>query len=236
MLAREPFAKRGLYMKKGESLREKIYHNIRDAITYGMLSAGEQIYEETFAERFNTSRTPVREAIRQLQTEGYLRVVSNKGAFVAKISLEDLKNIYDLLALLESYATEQFIKRLTKDSVVQLQRLHENVCKAAQDNDVRLYYDNNTEFHLLFTRLSGNAHLKKMVVMLRDQIYRTHYIGITIPGHFAEYIDDHTQILKAVINKDVIKGKESMRFHIRRTRDILINHLKNFEYPNHKPK
>ena len=80
-----------------ESLREKIYHSIRDEISYGKLSPGEQIFEEAIAKRFNVSRTPLREAIRQLQMERYIRVIPNVGAFVSKISISDIEDIYDLI-------------------------------------------------------------------------------------------------------------------------------------------
>ena len=76
---------------------ESAYNELRDAIVQGVLKQGERIIEKDICERFNLGRTPLREAIRQLQVEGFVEVLPRKGATIKRLSIEDLENIYDLL-------------------------------------------------------------------------------------------------------------------------------------------
>lgn len=88
------------------SQTEEAYQKIRDAITYGQLKPGERLVETKICEIFKVGRTPLREALRQLQMEGYIDVFSNKGAVISKISIRDVEEIYNIVAILEGYATE----------------------------------------------------------------------------------------------------------------------------------
>ena len=208
------------------NLRESIYLSLRDAITFGEILPGEQIFEDVIAKRFNVSRTPVREAIRQLQMEGYINVIPYVGAFVTKISPKNVEDIYDILIILEGYAVWEAIPKIKPRDLKQLKTLHNKITLAAQKNDVGEYYKNNIKFHMKFVELSGNEQLKDVLSLLRNKIYRTHYIGITIPGHFEEYITDHTQILDAISKGDREMAKRYMEDHIRRTKVILVDYLK----------
>ena len=219
-------------MKRDGNLREKIYHSIRNAISYGALSAGEQIFEKSFATKLNASRTPVREAIRQLQMEGYITCIPNTGAFVAKISITDVENIYELIELMEAHGVGRAIPRITKDGIREIRRRHRAIRAAARKKDVGAYFESNNQFHLFFARHSGNPLLESMLVSLRNKIYRTHFIGISISGHMEEYIDYDLKILGAAEQKDVATGCGAMANHIRRTRNILVNHLKTYEPAN----
>lgn len=209
--------------------RESVYQHIRDDITYGIMSPGEQIFEAAVAKKFSMSRTPVREAIRQLQMEGYITVVPNSGAFVSKISPQDIKEIYEIVALLEGYGVQLATQKVTLKEIKELKNLHQEVNAAAKKDDVRRYNQYNIRLHMSLIQASGNENLVTTIRSLRNRIYRTHYIGITIPGHYEEYIEDHREILDAMSKKDSVKARSLMENHIQRTKNILINYLEKNE-------
>src|SRR4030043_2088390 len=97
-----------------ESLREKIYQAVRDDITYGRLSSGERLVESMLVERFRASRSPIREALRQLVSEGLITFERNKGITVSKLSTREVDEIYTLRWLLESYAARLTAGKATK--------------------------------------------------------------------------------------------------------------------------
>jgi DNA-binding GntR family transcriptional regulator len=96
-----------------QTLREKILENIRDAILKGDLKPGERVSEPDIAERYGISRTPIREAFRQLESEGYLTVIPRKGAVVAKHSEKDIEEFYSIKSVLEGYAAQLAAERMT---------------------------------------------------------------------------------------------------------------------------
>ncbi len=89
-----------------KSKREHAYHQIRNAITYGELKPGERLIENKLCEIFKLGRTPLREALSQLQIEGYLDFVPNKGLTVSRMSIQNVKEIYDVIAVLEGYVRD----------------------------------------------------------------------------------------------------------------------------------
>jgi DNA-binding GntR family transcriptional regulator len=106
------------------SLRQKVYYSIREDITLGRLSPGERLIEFELAKRFKASRSPIREAIRQLESEGLIKFNQNRGITVSKLSPEEVNEIYNVRWLLESYAARLIAEKATKANVVYLGDLH----------------------------------------------------------------------------------------------------------------
>lgn len=104
-------------LEKHQTLRERILETIRDAILKGSLKPGEKVAEPELAERFGISRTPIREAFRQLESEGYLTVIPRKGAVVAALSEKDVDEFYAIKSILEGYAAELAATRLSEKDI-----------------------------------------------------------------------------------------------------------------------
>src|SRR3954447_22937229 len=100
-------------MEKHLTLRERILETIRDAILTGTLRPGEKVAEPELAERFGISRTPIREAFRQLESEGYLTVIPRKGAVVVSFSEKDIEEFYAIKSILEGYAAKRACDKMT---------------------------------------------------------------------------------------------------------------------------
>jgi DNA-binding GntR family transcriptional regulator len=208
------------------SLQKDIYHRLKDAIIYGELSPGEKLSEIELAEKLNSSRTPIREAFRQLQMEGYIRVSPNKGAYVTKLPLEEIEEIYDMVSLLEGHAAELAARRIDHSELTELKKIQKRLVFFASRNKYQGYIKENTEFHHFITDLSGNKNLVKINTELRARIYRYRLISVTIPGYLERYASDHEKIINAISKKDSARAGKYMRGHVSFVKKVLVNFLK----------
>jgi DNA-binding GntR family transcriptional regulator len=208
------------------SLQIDIYNKLKNAIIYGELSPGEKLSEIELAKNLNSSRTPIREAFRQLQTEGYLTVVPNKGACVSKLPLEEIEEIYNVIRLLEGYAAELAAKRINNSELNELKKLQKKLTLDAYKKRYRDYIEKNTEFHHLITRLSGNSHLERIISELRMRIFRYRLVSVTIPGYLGRYASDHEKIIDSIGKRDSIRAGKYIREHVDFVKEVLVNFLK----------
>jgi DNA-binding GntR family transcriptional regulator len=211
------------------SLREKIYQNIRDGITYGNLSPGERLLEDKLAERFKVSRSPIREALRQLESEGLIEFERNKGITVTKLSIKQVDEIYSLRWLLESYAARLSAEIATKNDVKYLRNLNEKLKKAAQAYDLKRWLENNSLFHNFFAEHSGNNNLTQILDILKRRIYRYRMV-VRVPGHFEDYIRHHEGILRGCEKRDGEMAEKYMKIHLEMVKRVTIDFLNSFSH------
>jgi len=211
-----------------ESLRQKIYNTIRDDITYGKLLPREHLVESRLVEKFKTSRTPIREALRQLESEGLITFERNKGITVSKLSIREVDEIYNLRWVLESYAARLSAQKATKTHIAYLKDLHKKLKLAAKNSDLSSWIHNNILFHDFFSENSGNSNLHQILGILKRRVYLYHYIIVSIPGNFKVYVEHHEQILRACERNDGETTEKYMRLHIETIKKVLINYLNKF--------
>ena len=211
-------------MKK--SLREKIYKKIRDDITYGKLSPGERLIEADLVRDFKASRSPIREALRQLESEALITFVRNKGITVSKLSIKEVDEIYSLRSILESYAARLTAEKATKEHVRYLRDLHNKLGMAAKKLDFLDWLHNNDLFHNFIIDRSGNTNLVRILGILRRRVYRYKYISIRIPGHLESYLEQHGGVLKGCEKNDGEMAEKYMRMHIEKINRVLGDYLK----------
>lgn len=206
--------------------REKAYQRLRDAITFGELKPGEKVGEEATSDKFDLGRTPLREALRQLEMEGYVEVVPHKGAVVRKISAGELQNVYELLAVLEAYAVESATGSLTPPAIKQVEKIDKELIRMARLRDYSRWLEKNGLFHRFFLETSANPLLTTEIDNLRMRTYRFRGLGLSIPGLFEENLADHRKILDAVVQGKAEKAGKAMRRHVQRAGSALVNFLR----------
>jgi len=211
------------------SRREETYHKIQRAITNGTLNPGERLVEKRICEEFKVGRTPLREALRQLEAEGYVDVFLNKGAVVKKMSLKEVGDIYDIVALLEGYATEIATKYITSKDKKNLRNIQNECKEAGRSKDYRKWLEKNALFHRYFPRLSGKTYLCNQIDTLRSKNYRYRLIAATVPGRMENHIRAHEEILRAVFKMDARRAGNVMRKHVVYVKEMLLEVLK--QYP-----
>jgi len=207
-------------------LRDKIYDRIKTRIICGDLAQGEKLSEIELAESMGVSRTPLREAFRQLQMEGYIDALPNRGAYVCKLLPKEVEQIYSIIALLEGYAAKQAAKQMSHVELDKLKKLDDRLQLYASRKKYNDYIEKNVEFHRLITNLSGNGHVAKLVTELRMRIYRYRLMSVTIPGYLSIYASQHKKIIDALGERNSVLARKYMEEHVTFVQDILVKFLK----------
>ena len=213
-------------MKK--SVRLNIYEAVRDRITYGELHPGERLVEADLVREFKSSRSPVREALRLLESEGLITAENHKGIYVSKLSVKDIEEIYDLRCLLESYAARLTAQQANKATVARLTGLHHKLKRAAEKIDLEQWLTNNTLFHECIDESCGNQNLISMVQTLKRRIYRYKYMVVRIPDLLVTYIEQHHKILEAISKGNGKMAEKYMRQHLEFVKKTLLSNLPKF--------
>jgi len=189
-------------IERHQTLREKILEMIRDAILKGTMKPGERVSEPELAERFGISRTPIREAFRQLESEGYLEVIPRKGAVVASLSERDIEEFYAIKILLEGFAAKMAAEKLTEKDIDRLESINERLKKVAADGDVKRFFRVHNEFHDLFIKAAGNDKLYEMISQLVMRFKRLRLASLSQPGRMEISVEEHRNMIEAFKKRD----------------------------------
>jgi len=184
-------------IEKHQTLREKILETIREAIINGTLKAGEKVAEPELAERFGISRTPIREAFRQLESEGYLTVIPRKGAVVTSLSERDVEELFALKSLIEGYAARLAATSLTEKEITRLEWINDRLQQLCKEGDVKTFFRMDTEFHELFIKAAGNLKLCEFHSQMLKKINRLRMASLSLPGRMEISVDEHRKIISA---------------------------------------
>jgi DNA-binding GntR family transcriptional regulator len=192
------------------------------------LHPGERLVEAKLVKEFKTSRSPIREALRQLESEGFVTSENHKGHKVSKLSIKEVDEIYNMRWLLESYAASLTANQATKKDVAVLKKLHEKLKKAAIKHDHEKWLENNSLFHDYLDDHCGNTHLISAIRLLKRRTYRYKYMIVRFSGHYDTAIKHHEKILCACQENDGKKAERYSKLHIKTAKKILINYLNKF--------
>lgn len=194
------------------------YVTIREKIISGELAPGGQVREEALAELCGVSRTPVREAMRRLESELLLRRTESQRSYVADWSLDDIEDAFELRALLEGVAARRAATRITQDGVSRLEKINSALEVAVQKSppDVVAFLEANKEFHAEILSVAGSRRLEILLQSLIEQpiIWRTghHYSAEELKRSHHE----HDELIKALERRDSGWAETIMVGHIRR--------------------
>jgi DNA-binding GntR family transcriptional regulator len=213
-------------MRKKKPLREAIYDRLLDEIVRGRINTGEKLLEAELAKKFHVSRTPVREAIFQLVKEGYVVHQKDVGAVVKKISLQEIRDIYEILTLLEVNAVETVAQHAldSADRSLMLQLL-ENMEKCITEKKYTEYMRINIRFHGFFNERCGNETLAQLARDLRRKVYRVVSMGITLPKYADRYFISHRLIYDAIEAGNPEAAVIAMKSHMAEQKNNLLEEL-----------
>ena len=188
-------------VERHQTHREKIVESIREAIIKRSLKAGEQLAESEVAEHFGISRTPVREAFRQLESEGFLTVAPRRGAVVRAITEKDVLEFYAIKGILEGYAARLATEKLSDHDILKMEELNNELRQCAEKGDAIACYRVHNEFHAVFVRACGNERLYQLVKTLVQQFQR-YRLSLSVMGKLKTAIEQHRAIVKAFEARD----------------------------------
>lgn len=186
-----------------QTLRERVADTIRDAIIKGTLRPDRRIEETEMALKFNISRTPIREAIRQLEAEGFIKVLARKGAYVAPITEKKIREYYEIKSALEGCAAMLACSRISDEDIGKLEEINAKLEDAYNNGDWQMAFKLHSQFNDRIWKNCGNERLHQMLQTLTSQFQRFRIV-ITKNGKLEGSIQ---------LNKEIINA-----FHERNTR------------------
>ena len=198
-------------IEKHLTLRESILETIRDAIMSGALRPGEKVAEPELAERFGISRTPIREAFRQLESEGYLTVIPRKGAVVAAFSERDIEEFYAIKSILEGYAARLACRLLTGKEIERLTAINDKLASLAKEGDIKHFFKVHNDFHDLFLRAANNDKLLELIDTLMQKFQRLRVASLSLPGRMEVSVQEHRKIIEAFRRRDADQAEHLVR-------------------------
>lgn len=208
-------------------LREIVFETLREAIISAVLKPGERLMEIQMAEEMGVSRTPVREAIRKLELEGFVVMVPRKGAYVAGISIKDIADVFEIRAAMEGLAAGLAAERITEEELEQLERILVKIGECVQNNDLEKLIEVDTEFHDTLYKACRNERLVQIVSNLREQIQRARTASLSTPGRSKYALEEHKKIVEAVSERNVELAQMLAREHIENAENAMLDVLNN---------
>jgi DNA-binding GntR family transcriptional regulator len=196
-------ARRALYLDVAERLRQQIFAR--------MLEPGSWIDEMKLAAEFGISRTPLREALKVLATEGLVTMKVRRGAYVTEMSREDVAQVYHLLGLLESDAAATVAAHATAEQRCELAALHAWLEKQVRQRDA--FFATNEAFHLALLQMAGNRWALQTALDLRKVMKLNRHHSLFKRGRLAESLAEHRALMQAIEAHDAEAASRLMREH-----------------------
>ncbi|MGI5911282.1 MAG: GntR family transcriptional regulator [Syntrophomonadaceae bacterium] len=212
-------------------LRELVLETIREAIINGNLKPRERLMEIQLAEELGVSRTPIREALRKLELEGFIVMVPRKGAYVADISIKDIADVFEIRAALEALAAGLAAERITDDELEFLERNLAEKADAIVKHDMSRLVEADTNFHEAIYRASRNERLFTIINNLREQIQRFRAMSLAFPGRMRQSLEEHRLIVEAIQASDIISARQLAQEHIENAENSMIESIKKEGFP-----
>lgn len=217
------------------NLKERTIANLRNALLEGEFRPGEHLTEALLSARFNVSRTPIREALNQLEKEGFVKITPAAGARVVKISLKDTFDIYDILIVLEGAASRLACPLIQGDQLNKLEEYQLLFEKALKERNEDLLFDLNIQFHWLITEATKNSYLIDMRTNFRRLVDRIARIFPRVPGQCEETLLWHRKIIDALQARNPALAEFVMKEHLGNAKKNLAEYLQEGEKQIHMP-
>ena len=208
-----------------QPLREVVCETLRDAIRKGTLKPGERLMEIQLAEELGVSRTPVREAIRKLELEGYVIMMPRRGTYVANLSIRDVNEVFEIRTSLDSLASGLAAERITDEELERLQRLLVAIGGYIEANDMEKIVETDTEFHDLLYQASRNSRLVGIIFNLREQLTRFRSTSMAFPGRLKATLEEHRRIVDAIAQGDVAEAQAAAEYHMEKSEQTLLQSM-----------
>jgi len=199
---------------KIETSAAQVASILRQSIIAGELKPGTRLREAELSKSINISRSPIREALRMLESEGLVQINPNKGAFVTQLNEKDLSEIYELRKLLEVYAVRTACELMTGEDLRELKGLFHEMEKKLELKDYIGYLNTSHEFHECYIKKCENGRLFNLFRVLRNSILATQVLAYSYPDHGVDSLQEHRNILQAFFKKDPKKVEDYLKKHL----------------------
>lgn len=204
---------------------EEAFIKLQDAIISGKLHPNQRLVEQQLSKEFGMSRTPLREAIRQLQQMGLVTVLPNGGVIVTKFSPEHIKDMFEIREALETMVIKLDCVRATDEQLTKAREYLDLAAEAAGNRDIDQYGLFNTTFHDILLEACGNEKLISMVKTIRDQYYLRRLATLMTDAELRRMVKQHYSIMDALDRRSEAAAQKAFKELIRGIAKIAINRL-----------
>jgi|LakMenEpi03Aug12_release.lakeMendotaPanAssembly.Ray.scaffolds.fasta_scaffold291432_2 DNA-binding GntR family transcriptional regulator len=195
-------------------LHETVIDQLRDLIVQGELAPETKLNERVLAERLGTSRTPLREAIKFLASEGLVELLPNRGAVVAALKAEKMKEVFVVLGALEALAGELACRNATEDDIADIRALHFHMLAHHASGELAQYFKYNQQIHSRIMDCAGNATLAASYRSLNAHVKRARYLANLSRERWDKAVHEHGEILDALTRRDGARLQVLLRDHL----------------------
>ncbi|MEX2534541.1 MAG: GntR family transcriptional regulator [Trueperaceae bacterium] len=202
------------------TVTDGVYAVLRKSIVHGQLKPGRSLRENALAKELGVSRTPVREAIRRLESEGLLTFHPRMGLVVTQFSRKELAEIYYIREALEGMSARLAATSATPIEIATLQQLYEDMRRAHERGNVDAMVQATSDFHHTVCEASGNVRLLNMISGLRDQLRQVQPTTLLDEARRQESLQDYRELLAAIESRDPDRAESAMRSHRKRILEL----------------
>ncbi|MDT8861834.1 GntR family transcriptional regulator [Alkalihalobacillus sp. MEB130] len=206
-------------------LPQRAYHIIRLAIRDLILTPGRTILEREMAETLEMSRTPVREALVRLETEGMVHLIPRRGFIVEPIVKDDLRDIYEIVETMDGLAVEKATEKIAEHELKQLEQFIERQEQTLQEGNLKKWAILDDEFHNLIIKYAKNKRLNSVIDIHSDQLYRARLFTINHRPTPHKSIIEHKAIVACIKAGDGLAARMVMQSHRKRARQEILEAL-----------
>jgi DNA-binding GntR family transcriptional regulator len=196
------------------ALYEQVAERLRTRIFAHELQPGSWIDEQALALEYGISRTPLREALKVLASEGLVVLKPRRGCYVTELSEQDIDEVFPVMALLEGRVAEEAARRITSADFSRLEAIHADLEKHAAANNADRFFEANQRFHTALQDIAGNRYLAQLIDDARKVIKLTRRDSLRLEGRLKQSLAEHREILEALRDKDADRARQHMHDHL----------------------
>jgi DNA-binding GntR family transcriptional regulator len=199
---------------RATTLHQEIVSRIRKMVQKGTLVRGQKVNEKDLCESMGVSRTPVREALRQLTSEGLIQLIPHKGAFVSQPCIEEISDLFEVMSVLEGTCARLAATHMKERDLQKIETLHKELEAHYQNRDHEAYLKTNHVFHVFIQELTGNRVLNDVINGLRQKILLYRQRQLYQPERFDQSVQEHRNLLRAFRTRDPDSAESLMKHHL----------------------
>ena len=212
------------------NLEDQVYKIIKDKIIWHEIKMGERIIDKKLAEELGVSRSMVRQTLTILVKEELLIMIPRNGFYVKEITRKEIEEIYNTRKILEAYATELAVPKITSGGIAALKEVFRKAKGDLEKDEVKSFIETDIELHKLLVNNCGNEHLKKMINENNDKYAFYRIVDLNRIERAKESYFEHYEIFKAVKEKKAKFSAELMAKHIENAKRIILDNFEAYTY------
>ena len=200
--------------KRFKSLTKLLSENLKEAIVAGKFNPGQRLEENTLAASLKVGAVALREALRALETEGYVTFRPNNEVIVSKPTREEIEDCYSIAGALEGLAARLAVERARPEDIKHLKELHQSLKEASQKRDLSRYFDAQGNFHRFIADIARNERLFRLIDQLRQDIQKTRLLTLRAAQRLDYSMREHDQIMDAFLKRNPALAESTVVRHL----------------------